>query len=314
LGTAIEAYKTANDKIFRPSYDFSTLEDLKNYLNQVPEEIQSEYKFNAESAKEELNSLLSQTEELNTSNPNVTVAANVSDATTKLSQVVAKMNEIKSRTVTVTANVVESSGGQASGNVGLAKAQGTLMGELGPELVVSNGRYFVAGQNGPEMVNLASDAIVFNHLQTEQLLKRGMSSGRGRAVTNERVATAYAKGNIHGGPAMASASAALAALKQLRAEWQALAGLSVSDLAGKGGGGGGGGDKELPGFIRDIERWYNWLQKIADLEKQINYEEQLRSKIQSDAMSNGRAYYDSQIRQLNQLNDSIATSSSLYLS
>jgi len=57
----------------------------------------------------------------------------------------------------------------ATGNIGLAKAAGTptLMGELGPELVVSNGRYFVAGQNGAEMVNLGKDAIVFNHLQTE---------------------------------------------------------------------------------------------------------------------------------------------------
>jgi hypothetical protein len=32
---------------------------------------------------------------------------------------------------------------QATGN--FAMAQGTLMGELGPELVVSNGHYFVAG-------------------------------------------------------------------------------------------------------------------------------------------------------------------------
>jgi len=225
-----------------------------------------------------------------------------------------KTASLPDRIINVRANYIDGEG-EATGSVGLAKAAGTLMGELGPELVVSNGRYFVAGQNGPEMVNLAPDAIVFNHLQTEQLLKRGMSSGRGRAVTNERVATAYAKGNIHGGPAMASAAAALNALKQLRAEWNALLNLSVADLAGKGGGGGGGGgDKELAGFIRDVERWYNWLQKIADLEKQINYEEQLRSKIQSDAASNGRAYYDSQIRQLNQLNDSIATSSSLYLS
>jgi len=38
------------------------------------------------------------------------------------------------------------------------------MGELGPELVVSNGRYFVAGQNGAEFVDLDPDAIVFNHL------------------------------------------------------------------------------------------------------------------------------------------------------
>jgi len=63
------------------------------------------------------------------------------------------------------------------------------------------------------MVDLDDDAIVFNHLQTQSLLTKGMSSGRGRAVTNERNAVSFATGNIDGGPAMASASAALAALK-----------------------------------------------------------------------------------------------------
>jgi len=33
----------------------------------------------------------------------------------------------------------------ATGTIGLAKSKGTLMGELGPELVVSKGRYFVVG-------------------------------------------------------------------------------------------------------------------------------------------------------------------------
>ena len=196
----------------------------------------------------------------------------------------------------------------AKGNVALSK--GTLMGELGPELYVTNGRYFVAGQNGAEFVNLPNDAIVFNHLQTQKLLNNG-SSGRGKPVTNEKNAVSYAKGT---GPAMASASSVLATLKQLRAQWQAIADMSVADLAGKGGGGGGGGQEDLPGFIRDVERWYNWLQKIADLEKQINYEETLRSKIQSDMVSNGKAYYASQKRQLDQLRDSTTTSSSLYLS
>jgi len=135
------------------------------------------------------------------------------------------------------------------------------MGELGPELVVSNGRYFVAGQNGPEMVNLADDAIVFNHLQTKSLLEKGTSKGRGHAITNEQNAVAFAKGSIHGGPAMASAAAALAALKQLRAQWASLAQLSVEDLMGKGGGGGGGGGGGQ--FLRDLEKWYNWLQRIA---------------------------------------------------
>ena len=191
----------------------------------------------------------------------------------------------------------------ATGNIGLAKAQGTLMGELGPELVVSNGRYFVAGQNGPEMVNLSDDAIVFNHLQTKSLLEKGMSSGRGKAVTNERNAVAFAHGNVDGGPAMASASAALAALKQLRGQWAALAQLSMKDLAGKGGsGGGGGGDKN---FIKELERWYNWLQKIAQLEKDINYYEAERNRISSEWAPNGHEYYESQKRTLTALREQL---------
>jgi len=113
----------------------------------------------------------------------------------------------------------------ATGNVALAKGRRTLMGELGPELYVTNGHYYVAGQNGAEFVDLPDDAIVFNHLQTEKLLKNG-SSGRGKAVTNEKKATSLATGNVQG-PAMASASSALAALKQLRDMWKSIAGMSI---------------------------------------------------------------------------------------
>lgn len=207
----------------------------------------------------------------------------------------------------------------AKGNFGLAHAKGTLMGELGPELVVSNGRYFVAGQNGAEMVDLADDAIVFNHLQTEQLLKKGMSSGRGRAVTNERNAVAFATGNT--GPAMASAGAAVAQLKRIRAMWESLLQASVSDLAGSGGGGGGGGgggdnskvvDPSI--WVDTVERWYNLMQKIAKLEKEITHEETLRSKLQSDWNANGNHYYASQKRSLEALRDQIDAQEQLNLS
>ena len=191
----------------------------------------------------------------------------------------------------------------ATGNVGLAK--GTLMGELGPELVVSNGRYFVAGQNGPEMVDLADDAIVFNHLQTQSLLQRGMSSTRGKAVTNERKAVAYAKGSIHGGPAMASAEAALGALRELRAQWKSILDLTAEDLTKKAGGGGGGGNKDAA-FLKELERWYNWLQEIATLEEKINYEEAKRSKIQSEFNRNGYEYYKSQRDTLKYLENEMA--------
>jgi hypothetical protein len=37
--------------------------------------------------------------------------------------------------------------------------------------------------------------------------------------------------------------------------------MSVKDFTSKGTtGGGGGGDSQ---FIKDVEQWYNWLQKIA---------------------------------------------------
>ena len=205
----------------------------------------------------------------------------------------------------------------AEGNVGLAKAAGTLMGELGPELVVSNGRYFVAGQNGAEFVNLSDDAIVFNHLQTQSLLKNGMSSTRGRAVTNERNAISFAKGNINGGPAMASASAALATLRQLRAEWQSLLNLSTSDLSNLGGGGssgGGGGSSDTAArssYIADVERWYNWLQKIAQLEEDITLEEKKRSKLSSSLVADGESYAKSNLKTLANLKEQAITNQAL---
>ena len=176
------------------------------------------------------------------------------------------------------------------------------MGELGPELVVSNGRYFVVGRNGPEFVNLSKDAIVFNHLQTQRLLS-GLDTSRGTPVTNEHNATSFAKGNINGGPAMASAQAALAQLKQIRAMWDAMLHAGIEQLGSKAGrgksGGGGGSNKDKvvkldAGFIRDMERWYNLLRKIERLEKDLSYEEKLRAKHMADTVAHGKEYYESQ--------------------
>lgn len=59
-----------------------------------------------------------------------------------------------------------------------------LVGELGAELVVDRhtGRYYTVGENGPEFTDIPKDAIVFNHKQTEELLNRGHSTTRGRAL------------------------------------------------------------------------------------------------------------------------------------
>lgn len=212
----------------------------------------------------------------------------------------------------------------SKGNTALAKGTGsalasgrrTLMGELGPELVVSNGRYFTVGNNGAEFVDLPDDAIVFNHLQTKKLLGSGGMVGTGEPITNERKATALAGGNITG-PAMASAEQALSELKKLRSMWQGLLDASAADLGKKagqglgsgkspsgggggggkkpGGGGGGGGGKKPGGgggggggggsgeedasVLGEFERWYNLLRQIEKLEQKITHEEAKRENM-----------------------------------
>ena len=179
----------------------------------------------------------------------------------------------------------------ASGN---ARAKGTLMGELGPELYTTGGHYYVAGQNGAEFVDLPDDAIVFNHLQTRKLLGSGSIGGTGKPVTNERNAVALATGNS--GPAMASASDTIKKLLDIRAMWEGLTNLSSSDFAkkaGGGSGGGGGSDEENKAFLHDLERWYNLLRQIEKLEQQITYEQAKRANMQS-----GYKYSDSLQKEL----------------
>lgn len=202
----------------------------------------------------------------------------------------------------------------AKGNVALAKgsndalATGTLMGELGPELWVSGGHYYIAGQSGAEFVNLPDDAIVFNHLQTRSLLANGNTT-RGRAIGGEDRAVAFAKGSPEG-PARASASDTLERLKALRAVWQSLLDLPASDLSKKaGGGGGGGGAEDYKTFTADLERWYNLLRQIANYEQKITYEQKQRENFK-----HGQEYVDSLEKELKYLEkqaDAYATLSEL---
>ena len=214
------------------------------------------------------------------------------------------------------------SGSKAKGTIDkAAKTKGgqggtrkTLMGELGPELVVADNMYYVVGEDGAEYIDLPKDAIVFNHLLTKKLLSTG-HTGRGKPITNEHNAVSFATGNVSSnGPAMASASAALAALKQIRAMWASMLNASAKDLgsqAGRGGGGGKGKDdagdkyKQPTNVIRDIQRWYNLERQIAKLEAEITYQQKLQSKYETDRVANGQLIYESQRKQLESLQQQI---------
>lgn len=81
---------------------------------------------------------------------------------------------------------------EVTGDWGVKKGGTTLVGELGQELIVfPNGRFKTVGDNGAEFVDIPANSIVFNHLQTKELLSKGNIVGRGRALDS---GTALANG------------------------------------------------------------------------------------------------------------------------
>lgn len=73
---------------------------------------------------------------------------------------------------------------KVTGDWGVHQGGQALLGELGREIIVRHGRFFTVGENGAEMQNLQPGDIVFNHIQTEELLKNGHISSRGKAYAN----------------------------------------------------------------------------------------------------------------------------------
>lgn len=94
-----------------------------------------------------------------------------------------------------TANVNGTAGNAfAKGNWGTKENGTALVGELGQEMIVRNGRFFTVGDDGAEFVNYKKGDIVFNHKQTEELFKNGRitsGGGRGKALAE---GTAFSRG------------------------------------------------------------------------------------------------------------------------
>lgn len=88
----------------------------------------------------------------------------------------------------------------ASGDWSAPKTETALVGELGPETIVRNGKYFTVGENGAEFANIRKGDIIFNHKQTEELLNNGhVTSGGGRAkVVGEAFVSGTAYSSAHG--------------------------------------------------------------------------------------------------------------------
>lgn len=141
--------------------------------------------------------------------------ASVSETNKKLQSVVDAAKKIKDKTISITtyetkysrtrkqkynpitdryedseANGTAHANGTAykNGSWGAPKTETALVGELGPELLVRQGRWTTIGDNGAEFTQIKKGDIIFNHKQTEDLLSKGYVTGRGKAYAS---GTAY---------------------------------------------------------------------------------------------------------------------------
>lgn len=98
----------------------------------------------------------------------------------------------------VDGNVSKSGFRVLRGNTGNAFADGlknkdSLIGELGEELLVRNGQWHIMGEHGAEKFDYKKGDIIFNSRQTKELLDKGYTTSRGRALADGN-AYAYAGG------------------------------------------------------------------------------------------------------------------------
>jgi chromosome segregation ATPase len=166
---------------------------------------------NTEEAKGKVDELNTEKDKLNEpATTTYTVDGTGESSASKISSYWDNIPTTKTTTYTINERKIgsSSSSGQQSGINGVdgtAHATGSwgvqssehnaLVGELGPETLVRNGKWKTIGDAGAEMINLKRGDIIFNHLQTEQLLKNGHITSRGRMVGG----MSFAEGNAHYG-------------------------------------------------------------------------------------------------------------------
>lgn len=148
----------------------------------------------------------------------VKVLANTKNSTSLVTRLINAINKLRNKTVTITTinRTVKTSsqakstngsegtgrvrgtahkGGTAhsSGRYGTSATERVLIGEVGPELAVdpATDSYTVYGENGAEIVTIPKGSIIFDAVQTEDLLSGGYTSSYGHALIN---GTAYSTG------------------------------------------------------------------------------------------------------------------------
>jgi len=155
-----------------------------NWAEVVPDDLQTDMQVSTEEANEATDALQQNIEE--TEGKKVDVDVNVSGMG-QLDVLNSRLNALENRQVTTYINTVHreaqvNGNAMASGTMGAKQGGRVLVGEKGRELYVdaSSGEWRTVGNNGAEFIGIDKGDIIFNHAQTEGLLRTG-HAGHGRA-------------------------------------------------------------------------------------------------------------------------------------
>lgn len=197
-----------SDKEYCAEFNISE-EDAKAKVNELQGKINKlkdkKTKIEAYAETKQANSDLDSLDKKEIKDKDFTVSV-IDNATTVINRINNMQLHDKNVTITTTEKTVKTGGHGVNGTAhvsGTAKASGdwgekeggkTLVGELGREIIVNphTGKWYTVGDNGAEFVNVPKGAIVFNHVQTEDLLGHGFVASRAVALAN---GTALVGGN-----------------------------------------------------------------------------------------------------------------------
>ena len=213
ISDAQSQLENLNNKEYRATYNISdeaatqkiaTLQGQIDALNQKKLELTAYADTNK--ANSDLDAL--EQKKVNDKSFGVSVIDHASSVLDAINNTVLNNKSFTITTTRVTKNVESSNGvhgvngtahvsgtAYVSGNWGTKKSGTALVGEMGTEIIVNShtGRWYTVGDNGAEFVDIPKDSIVFNHLQTESLLKNGFVASRGTALAS---GTAMVTGGI----------------------------------------------------------------------------------------------------------------------
>lgn len=203
LKTAISSLSPTYVQAIAEAFGYTDVQDLYNAIEQLdPKTVEAVANALGITDVESLKGAID-----NVQGKDVEVNATTSGES-KLTGLKSIIDGIKSKTVTITSWFKKiASGGSTrndsngfnevngtanvDGTTGRAFKQGSwgtknsgsaLVGELGREILVRDGRYYTIGDNGAEFIKYRKGDIIFNHRQTEELFANGkVTSGGGRA-------------------------------------------------------------------------------------------------------------------------------------